>query len=128
MLKWDFKNKRGQASAVEQAILFAVVAAVIAGMTTYVKRAMQARIRGARNYMYAQVNQVYRSPLYHPNTVLPSGYEPYYAHTTTDKVENVRTSEFDQPWAGHEGKFESGINSVVSSVTVSNVLSASHSD
>lgn len=128
MFKFAIKNKRGQASAIEQAILFIVVAAVIAGMTTYVKRAMQARIRGARNYMYAQVNQVYRSPQYHPDTVLPSGYEPYYARTTTDKVENVRTNAFDRPWAGHEGQFETGINSVVSSVMVSNVLSASHSD
>lgn len=118
------KDRAGQGVAAEYAILFFIVVAVIVSMTTYIKRTLQGRIHDARNYMYIQVNGTYNQ-LY-PNRILPSGYEPYYVKTRTDKNERTITNQFDTPWAGHEGKFSTGISSVTGAATISNVLSAIH--
>ncbi len=120
------KNNCGQGAGVEYAILFFIIIAVIAGMTTYIKRAVQGRIHDARNYMYTQVNGTYRT--YHANQILPNGYEPYYQHTRTDKDENTRTSQNDTPWEGHEGRYATVINSVIGSSTFSNIVSAVHAE
>jgi len=53
------KQSKGQGIAVQYALLFFMVVAVIVNMTTYIKRAMQARIYGARQYMLDQVNAVH---------------------------------------------------------------------
>ncbi len=126
MLIRILKNNHGQGVAVEYAILFFIVVAVIAGMTTYVKRALQGRIHDARQYMYNQVNATYAT-LY-ANRLLPNGYEPYYLDTRTDKDETSITTQADEPWAGHEGRYKSGISSVSSSSTFSNVASAIHAE
>ncbi len=126
MLLRILKNKDGQGVAAEYAILFFIVVAVIVSMTTYIKRTLQGRIHDARNYMYTQVNTIYRSAPFYPNAILPSGYEPYYVKTRTDKDEGTTTSQSDTPWAGHEGRFSTGISSVSGSGTTSNVLSAIH--
>ncbi len=126
MLIRILKNNSGQGVAVEYATLFFIIVAVIAGMTTYVKRALQGRIHDARQYMYNQVNATYAT--LHTNSLLPNGYEPYYLDTRTDKNETSTTTESDEPWAGHEGRYKSGISSVSSSSTFSNVASAIHAE
>lgn len=115
------KNNSGQAVAVEYAVIFLIVVAVIVAMTTYVNRSLQGRIHDARNYMYIQVNSVYNV---YRSGIMPAGYEPYYVETKKDKDEYGVTRQFDTPWAGHEGKFFSTIDSVTGTVSVSNVLSA----
>ena len=116
-----FKNKNGQGASVEYAVVFFLVVAGVVGMSTYVKRGVQSRIRGARNYSWVQVNSVYSQ--IRPNAVLPVEYEPYYTRTTTERSElSVSNEEYTQ-WAGHEGKYETGISSVVT--TSGNSITAS---
>lgn len=110
------KNNSGQAVAVEYAVIFLIVVAVIVAMTTYVNRALQGRIHDARNYMYIQVNSVYNV---YRNGIMPAGYEPYYVNTKKDKNEYGITRQFDTP-----GRFSSSIDSVTGIVSFSNVLSA----
>ncbi len=126
MFMRTLKNNHGQGVAVEYAILFFIIVAVIAGMTTYVKRALQGRVRDARQYMYNQVKATYVT--YYGNRLLPNGYEPYYLDTRTDKDETSIATQSAEPWAGHEGKYSSGINSTSTSTTFSNVASAIHAE
>ncbi|MCB9771499.1 MAG: hypothetical protein H6754_02990 [Candidatus Omnitrophica bacterium] len=105
------KNKNGQGASVEYAVVFFLVVAGVVGMSTYVKRGVQARIHGARNYAWTQVNSVYSET--HPNAVLPVEYEPYYSRTTTDRDEYSVTNEEYTSWPGHEGKYQTGISSVI---------------
>ncbi len=116
-----FKNKRGQGNAIEYAVVFFMVVAVVSGMSTYAKRAVQARVRGARNYMWVQVNGVYNQEI--TGTPMPVEYEPYYVKTTSNKLEQTTQSEGITTWPGHEGVYQTGINSVVTTTTESEVLS-----
>lgn len=124
------KNNRGQGVAAEYAILFLAIVAGITVMTTYAKRALQGRIHDARNYMYRQVNATYRSEGFYPDPahVLPSGYQPYYQHTKTDKDENTITSQSDIVQAGQGAISGSSVNSTVRSTTFSDVTSAIHAE
>ncbi|MCC6758012.1 MAG: hypothetical protein IT395_00080 [Candidatus Omnitrophica bacterium] len=107
---------------IEYAVLFFIVIAAITAMSTYAKRGVQARVRSARNYMGIQVNGVYGNM--YPNRVLPLEYEPYYVHTETDKAEQTISSVIQTPWTNHEGNFETGIASTVTSQTISTVTPA----
>ena len=118
------KNNVGQGQAVEYAVVFFLVVAVVAGMSTYVKRAVQARIRGARNYMFVQVNGVYNQ--YYVNGLLRAEYEPYYAQSTTFKDDHTTQNEQQMPLLGGEGTYISGISSVVDSTGTSQTASPSH--
>lgn len=120
------KSRRGQGSMIEYAVLFFIVIAAITAMSTYAKRAVQARVRSARNYMGIQVNGVYGA--IYPNRDLLIQYEPYYVHTASDKVEQTISSVIQTPWTNHEGKFETGIASGVTSWTTSTVAPAINAD
>ena len=63
-------NKKGQNTA-EYALLIGLVVAAIIAMQTYVQRALQARIRGAAQYL---VNNT-------PGLGNTDQYEPYYLQT-----------------------------------------------
>jgi len=118
----NLKNRRGQGVTVEYAVLFFIVIAAITAMSTYSKRAIQGRVRDARNYVVRQVEPAYANG--RTNSQFYFEYEPYYTQTTTDKNELTQTTENQTPWAGHEGKFGTGIASTVTSRTTSNVAPA----
>lgn len=117
-----FKKQHGQVISIEYAVLFFIVIAAITMMSTYTKRAVQARTRGALRYAAAEVNGTYKAM--YPNRDVPIAYEPYYTRTSTDKSEITTTTENQTPWAGHEGKFETGIASTVTSQSRSSVAPA----
>lgn len=122
MLFHILKNRRGQGSMIEYAVLFFIVIAAITGMSAYAKRGVQARVRSARNYMGIQVNGVYGNM--YPSRVLPLEYEPYYVQTVSDRVEQTISSQIQTPWPNAEGNFETGIASTVTSQTTSTVAPA----
>ncbi len=77
MLKLN-NNRKAQAVMGEYAVLIALVMAVIVAMTVYFKRAVQARIHDARDYMVSEVRT--RTTGYFSDN-LYAGYEPYYGNT-----------------------------------------------
>jgi uncharacterized protein YpmB len=72
------KNKKAQAVSSEYAIILSMVLAMTVAMGVYFKRAVQARMHDARDYMVSEVKErtdgVYTGDLY-------IGYEPYYTET-----------------------------------------------
>lgn len=119
-----FKNNRGQGNAIEYAVVFFMVVAIVSGMSTYAKRSIQARVRGARNYMWVQVNGVYNQAI--TGEPMPVEYEPYYVKTKSIKEEQTTQTEGVTTWPGHEGVYQTGINSVVTTTTDSEVLPANN--
>ena len=103
------KQSKGQGIAVQYALLFFMVVAVIVNMTTYIKRAMQARIYGARQYMLDQVNAVHSDPSgNYVGTVQPE-YEPYYAISRADSTQRLRQTR-ETSGLGNTSIFTLGIN------------------
>ena len=90
MLK-NLQNKKAQAVMGEYMVLIGMVLAAIVVMTVYFKRAVQARVYDARNYMVSEVRSraagEYDGDLYFE-------YEPYYTNTETnisvDAVDETR--------------------------------------
>lgn len=74
-------NNNGQASAAEYVITFFLVIAVISGMSTYVKRVMQARTRDALFYMKNTVRADYNGSFRYQ-------YEPYYMLSNSIRTED----------------------------------------
>ena len=122
----NLRRRRGQGLTIEYAVLFFIVIAAITTMSVYAKRAVQSRVRGARNYMVKQVEVAYQN--LHPSANFRFEYEPYYVKTQIDKDEYTATYENQRPWTNHEGKFETGMSSTISSRTSSNVSPAANAD
>jgi len=104
------RGKKGQAIAGEYVILVTLVLAALGGITVYVKRAYQARIRDAgASMMYNVANHLGQNVLLE--------YEPYYVSTRGDRDE----ASYDSTSIG-EGLYMkySGTNGV--SVGLSNQL------
>jgi len=80
MMSRRTKNERGQAILGEYGIVILLVVASIVAMTIYFKRAVQARIHDARDYMVTEARSRaggdYDGPLY-------LHYEPYYTNTAS---------------------------------------------
>ena len=78
MLK-TLRNTKAQAVMGEYVIVIFLVMAVMTSMTIYFKRAVQARIHDARDYMVTEVRErtagIYTGNLYRE-------YEPYYSNTS----------------------------------------------
>jgi hypothetical protein len=83
----SLKNHRGQATVMEYVMMFFLVSALMAAMSLYVKRAVQARMRDARRYMVLQVNAVYTGNIALGNLTL--GYEPYYLDSVTYRSQDT---------------------------------------
>lgn len=75
------QNKKAQAVASEYALTFFLVIGVMSAMTTYFKRATQARIYDARNAMVNMVLTRVSSTDVIGNLLVE--YEPYYANTVS---------------------------------------------
>lgn len=88
MFKRFLKSKKAQQTA-EYALLISLVIAAVVAMQTYAQRTLQARIRGAANYMVQQ----------NPDIGTTMQYEPYYLdqaydvtrEDTTDEIHNNST-------------------------------------
>ena len=74
MLRKLRKAIKGQSTA-EYAILIALVVAAVIAMQTFAKRALQARIKGAAEYLRDETSD---------NLGLELQYEPYYLSSTFD--------------------------------------------
>lgn len=77
MLK-NLSNRQAQAVMGEYVVVIFMVLAVIVAMTVYFKRAIQARLHDARDYM---VNDVRQRTAGSYNGELYLHYEPYYTNT-----------------------------------------------
>ncbi len=74
------KNKKAQNTA-EYAILIALVVGGVIAIQTYAQRALQARVRGAAQYLTTQTNAIGTD----------SQYEPYYL--TTNYLVSTNSSD-----------------------------------
>lgn len=72
------KNNNAQAVMGEYVLVFFLVMTVMVSMTIYFKRAVQARIYDARNYMVGEVRTRTQGQF---DGNLYKWYEPYYANT-----------------------------------------------
>ena len=105
MFKKLMKNKKAQNTA-EYAILISLVVAGIIAMQTYAQRALQARVRGAGQFLAEQTSDL-------GNTVQ---YEPYYLTTNytvtrneseTQRLDSSTTQqEVDSTRTRDEGGFQ----------------------
>ena len=69
------------------ATTFAIVFAVITGMSVYFKRAVQSRFAGASDYATRSINDVFNSPENYNLTGRFIGqYEPYYTKTEMERL------------------------------------------
>lgn len=93
------KNQKAQMIANEYVIVFFVVLAIIAAMSTYFRRAIQSRVRGAYKVMeytaYARINSStavnasrYSGSSHHAQ------YEPYYTESISDITRAGDTNQF----------------------------------
>ena len=80
MYKFFHPTNRAQIFA-EYAFVIVIIVAVISAMAVYVRRALQARIRDARNTMIQTVADHYNGVA---NYTIFSEYEPYYLQAKTE--------------------------------------------
>jgi hypothetical protein len=116
MLK-PLKNKSAQAISGEYALLIFLVLAVLGGMSVYFRRAIQARIHDARDYMISGV-RVRTSGFYDGN--LYKEYEPYYSNTlaNVDRRISDQTTLLPGDSSGiFRKEYDEGVSVVVNSTT-----------
>lgn len=85
MLRY-LKNRRAQAVMGEYMLVIFLVLAVIVGMTIYFKRAVQARIHDARDYMVREVRTRTEGEF---GGNLYKEYEPYYSNVMAFVIRDV---------------------------------------
>lgn len=85
MFKFFQPNNRAQVFA-EYAFVIVIIVSVVSAMAVYVRRALQARIRDARNSMIQTVVDQYNSmPNFGvANYMVFNEYEPYYTQAETE--------------------------------------------
>ncbi|MBF0490972.1 MAG: hypothetical protein HQL15_10280 [Candidatus Omnitrophica bacterium] len=121
-------NKRGAASLAEYAIIILVVVAVGMGMTTYVRRSLQARMRDARQYMIASVNTACDASCQQAANIVGRGvrgqYEPYYTQVNSAiNADSVSTRRLVATEGTNPGNFIVELNSQTQSDSNSKQLS-----
>ena len=96
----------------EYAVVIALAMAVLMMMGVFVRRALQARIHGARDYMVSEVRArtdgVFNGNLY-------KEYEPYYLNTVAQVSRNYTDDSLLLP-AGSSGIFQKTFNEITSIV------------
>lgn len=87
MFKVFHPNTRAQIF-VEYAFVIVIIVSVISAMAVYVRRALQARIRDARNSMIQAVADQYNSTAGFgvANYMISNEYEPYYSQAESEAV------------------------------------------
>jgi len=113
-----FHNRRGQAFFVQHSMTLFLVVACVAAMAVMVKRAVQARIKQARDYSLREVRLIHADAQYNIQGSLWSEYEPYYlesrsARDMSKKVETRILSggrdgivEYDMPETDNQSLFK----------------------
>ena len=86
MIKHYKLSTRAQVFA-EYAFVIVIIVGVISAMAVYVRRALQARIRDARNSMIQTVADNYNGVA---NYTILNEYEPYYSQAETEAVNDSR--------------------------------------
>src|SRR3569623_1292015 len=82
-----YRNRKGTATLAEYSITILLVVAALTAMTTYVKRALQAKMRDARHYMIetattgCEVNCRNAAHIAEGSTIAQQ-YEPYYTQSS----------------------------------------------
>jgi hypothetical protein len=94
----------------EYAVMIAMVMAAIVAMTVYFKRAVQARIHDARDYM---VNEVRMRTTGEFSGNLYTGYEPYYGNTLSTVSSRAEDQSVLLPGAS-SGIFQKSYNQTTS--------------
>lgn len=95
MLK-NLSNRQAQAVMGEYVLVIFMVLAVIVAMTVYFKRAIQARLHDARDYM---VNDVRQRTVGSYNGELYLHYEPYYTNTIATVARDASSTTLILPGA-----------------------------
>lgn len=99
------KNKQGQGIIAEYALTFFLVTAFLFAMSTYVRRTVQARVRGALGSIVNEINAVVLATDSNLiGEVLPT-YEPYYASYQMERQQDSAIIEREYP-AGMMGIIE----------------------
>ena len=88
----DISNKIGQA-VLEYSFLLILIVGIITGMSIYVRRALQGRIWDTRNGMINSIGQTYNNSFYSPKMAITEEYEPYYAQSETNGVNDYHDKE-----------------------------------
>lgn len=83
-MRLSVRKNKGQAAMSEYVIVIFIAMGALVAMSTYVQRALQARIRGAEHYMIRQTSNAHGNLIYE--------YEPYYGNVLTS---TARTQEDD---------------------------------
>jgi len=110
-----YRNKYGQVIQ-EWVFLLVVVITAVSAMTIYVKRALQARMYDANNYMVQEASSGA------PDINLDSSqYEPYYTVTSSRRTETVNNS-ITLSAGGTSGIFHKIINERTQNVSTSTQL------
>ena len=114
MLK-QLKNRDGQSLAIQHAIMFFLVTAIIMSMATYFRRAVQSKIRDTRLFMSREVKAEFDSDDY--MGVGYFSYEPYYVNQMALKAvaSNITRKQF--PTLAEEFRFEIDRSSTTDSFT-----------
>lgn len=71
------RKQSGQAATSEYTVTVLIVIMVIVGMTAFIQRLLQGRIKASRDYMIEHVSVA------HGNTI-EKEYEPYYGHVISN--------------------------------------------
>jgi len=113
------RNKKGQGIIAEYSLTFFLVTAFVFAMSIYVRRTVQARIRGALGTVVSEVNAVVRAADSNLlGDVLPT-YEPYYSSYQMERQQEFAVVEREYP-AGMMGIIDKAtLNDIVSSAAVS---------
>ncbi|MCR4337121.1 MAG: hypothetical protein NUV91_04870 [Candidatus Omnitrophica bacterium] len=116
------KNSQGQGVGVQYALTFFLVVATVAGMSLYVQRTLQARIRGATRMVplvVANATEIGFETGYLVGDISIQ-YEPYYLNTVaTRQVTSRETRQLRDTGIGTSGSFQHDVDQTVSVGAVS---------
>ena len=101
----------GQASISQYVIVFFLAIGSIVAMTTFVQRALQARIRDTKIYMVDNVRNI-------AGVDVDYEYEPYYANVST-VVDREKNEQIELLGGGATGIFRKSTNGLILTNTVS---------
>ncbi len=90
-------GKKGQATASEYVLMFFIGVTIAVAMTVYFKRAVQARIWDARNYMIKEVHNAALAGNATFYTNMHIEYEPYYGQSNSVVKRTVNDKQTLRP-------------------------------
>lgn len=105
------KKNHGQATMSQYVVLFFLAIGSLIAMTTFVQRALQARIRDTKIYMVDNVQTL-------TGINVSYEYEPYYANVST-VVDRNRNEQIQLLQGGATGIFRKTVNGQVIATTTS---------